>query len=75
MLFAFLQHHTLLSKALLRTDADIKLSSMVLSFTEPAWSLSSFQNQPVVEQLVLLDYDVNLRLVEFTATSSLLQIS
>ena len=52
------------------------LSSMVLSFTEPAWSLSSFQNQPaIVEQLELLENDVNLRLVEFASSSSLLQSS
>ena len=37
---------------------------MVLSITEPAGSLFSFQNQPVVdEQLVLLENDDNLRLV------------
>ena len=46
---------------------------MVLSFTEPDWSLSSSQDQPVVvEQLVLLENDDNLRLVDFASSSSLL---
>ena len=44
---------------------------MVLSISEPARALSSFQNQPVVvEQLELLENDVNLRLVVFPAPPS-----
>ena len=44
---------------------------MVLSVSEPAWALSSYQDQPVVvEQLELLENDVNLHLVVFPAPTS-----